>query len=211
MIVTHLFKTGLILFAGIILILIPATGYSQIRHEAFESLTLGLSYQSNLNRNVFHEYWQPNPAVQVDIETPFYAGYFFVGGRYASFSSLPNSDIPGFRNIQANVGWGWQFQLTPRIHLAPKSAVVFSMMEFTNVSSEHQQRAEKRFGSTSPESEIGFMLGTSIGYKMNDNWSLEVHWSRNIIYIRHKMKLNYAGIGISRKLITPQWLREILE
>lgn len=207
----HKIKISLARFALPFLILLPAASYAQTTHVAFEHIKIGLSFKNNLNRNSFHDYWQPNPAIQLDLETPFYAGYFFVGGRYASFSSVQNSGLPGFRNIQANVGWGWRFPLTSRIHLVPKSAAIFSMMRFTHVSSEHQLRAEKSFGSTSPESEIGFMLGASIGYKLNENWMLEAHWNRSIIYTNHKMKLNFAGIGISRKLITPQWLREILE
>lgn len=183
---------------------------AQSKDGAFDTITFSLSYQKNTNRNIFHSFWLPDPAFQVELETPFYAGDFFLGGRFTTFANKENG-LPDIHYIQANVGWGLNIPVTRRFSINAKTAILFSMMRFTNVSAEHQERAEKRFGSTSPESEIGFLLGTDITYHINEKWGVKLQWNRNVIYTREKLKLNYFGLGISRKLTTPSWLKGILQ
>ena len=182
---------------------------AQSGEQAFENISVEFSYQNSINENVFHEYWSSNPAFEAKLKTPFYAGEFFISGKYSKFHSF--NDLPDFDNIQANVGWGMKFPLLNRVKFGTHTGVLFSMMKFTNVSGEHQQRAEKSFGSRSPESEIGFLLGADISYEFGDHGSIHILWNRNIVYTRHKMKLNYIGIGVSRSFATPHWLQEILK
>lgn len=206
--VQNLIKT-LFLFS-VIIIASGSITQAQTTHQAFEHLNFSLTIQNNINRNVLHDYWSHDPAIQLDIETPFYAGDFFAGGRFTSFSNRENG-LPDYDNIQTHVGWGMKHPIVKGLKIGANTGLLFSMMRFKNVSDEHQERAEKRFGSTSPESEIGFIIGANISYSLSDTWSVQLLWNRNVIYTRHKMKLNYVGIGLSRRLITPAWLKGILE
>lgn len=199
-----------ILILLIMNLLLQSSVWAQEKPQPFENIQLQLSYQQNINFNTFHEYWDADPAFQLDVVTPFYAGDFFIGGRYVNYSNLDN-DLPDINFTQLNVGWGYRHEIFKRTQVGGRAGVLFNMMKFDNVTDEHQERAEKRFGSRSPESEIGFLLGAEIRYQILENWAIRFMWNRSIIYTRHKIKLDFVGVGISRSFETPRWLREILK
>lgn len=205
---------------GISRILIFATGMiistnswvqAQDDSPAFKEIDVMIALQENTNRNYFHDYWSPSPAFHVEFSTPFYLGSFFISGGYTSFTGTNyQMDLPDFDNLQASVGWGMRFNIIDRIEIGSSFGTLFSMMNFKNVSDEQQERAEKRFGSTSPESEIGFRYGADVSYDFTQNWGVRLQWTRNVVYTETKMKLNYVGLGIYRTFNTPEWLRKVL-
>ncbi|MEX0856883.1 MAG: hypothetical protein WD016_01955 [Balneolaceae bacterium] len=177
--------------------------------SAFEHIDVLLSYQQNVNQNYFHDYWSPDPAFQLELDTPFYAGNFFLSGRFNSVRHKTN-EVPGFDNIQVTVGWGLRHEVVERVKIGGTVGTLFSMMAFNYVSDEQRDFAGTHFGSTSPESEIGLVFGADISYEFSGGWGIRVNWNRDIVYTQTKMKLNYIGIGLYRKFNTPIWLQEVL-
>ncbi|MEX0721937.1 MAG: hypothetical protein WD059_14775 [Balneolaceae bacterium] len=183
---------------------------AQEKTSAFGEIDLAVSYQENVNQNYFHDYWEPNPAFQIDVDTPFYAGDFFINGRFTSFSNLTD-EVPAFDNAQVSVGWRMRYEIINRLKIGGSVGSLFSMMSFDYVNEEQREWAANNYGSTSPESEIGFIYGADISYEFTDLWGIRLNWNRNIIYTHTKMKLNYGGIGIYLKLHTPKWLQKVLK
>lgn len=196
-----LIATVLTVFSGIL--------KAQVQKSAFGEIDFVVSYQQNINQNYFHEYWEPNPALQIDLDTPFYAGDFFISSRFTSFSNL-TEEVPAFDNIQVSVGWGMRYEIVNGLKIGGSVGSLFSMMSFTYGSEEQREFAGNHFGSTSPESEIGLIYGADISYEFFENWGLRLIWNRNTIYTHTKMKLDYAGIGLYRKFSTPKWLQKVL-
>lgn len=201
-------KTLIILAAG--LFLTPDVEVqAQERTKAFQEIEVIFSYQHNSNRNYFHKYWESNPAYQIDFDTPFYAGNFFINGRFTSFTKR-TEQVPDFTNIQVNAGWGMRYEIMQGLSIGGKTGVLFSMAFYEDLTNEQHDWAIENFGSTSPENETGILVGADILYEMSPVWGIKMDWSRNIVYTSTKMKLNYIGIGIYRALITPSWLQKIL-
>ena len=42
--------------------------------QAFDSLEIGLQYLTNINRNVFHDFYEPGKSIEGFVEMPFYYG-----------------------------------------------------------------------------------------------------------------------------------------
>lgn len=195
--------------AVILTLILSGNLRAQNKIQAFEEIDAVFSIQQNTNRNLFHDFWSPNSAFQLDLDTPFYFGHFFLGGRLTSFSGI-DPDLPDIDNIQANVGWGLRYEIIEGLKAGGNLGVLFSMMSFQNVSPEQQERAQLRFGSTSPESEGGIFFGGDLSYQFTEKWGIRLFWSRNLVYTKRKMKLNYGGVGVYRKIETPDWLERVL-
>lgn len=207
--VVRVFKI-FILILGVLPLISPQNQLrAQDENMAFRDLSIGLSVQQNTNRNYFHDHWTPSPRLQLALETPFYVGDFTVKGKYARFETETTA-LPDFDNVQISVGWNTQLVLTDRLHLGGGGSLLFATMFFYKASEEAALRARNTFGSTSPESEIGVALQGNLTWQMSSAWSLQLTFSRDIIYTDTKIKLNYVGVDIVRTVQMPRWLQEVL-
>ena len=183
---------------------------AQTKAEPFERIRVHVSYLNNVNSNYFHDYWQGNDSFQIDIETPFYAGEFFVNSRYTPFSGK-TTQVPGIENYQLSLGWGLREEVISNLKIGATFGTLFSTFRYGKLTEEQKNISRSNAGSRSTENEVGFLLSADLNYSINDYMGIRIHASRSIIYTKNKIKLNYIGVGLYRSFETPNWLKQILK
>ena len=201
-----------ILYIAIVLMLLCGNVeiMAQSKAEPFERIRVHISYLNNVNNNYFHDYWKGNDAFQIDFETPFYAGEFFVNSRYTPFSGN-TTQVPGIENYQFSLGWGLREDVISKIKIGVSFGALFSTFRFGKLTEEQKKISRRHLGSRSTENEVGFLLSVDLNYAINDYMGIRVYASRSIIYTKNKIKLNYISTGFYRSFETPNWLKQILK
>lgn len=198
------------IIVGFFTILLLGCSSVMAQQKAFEEIRVVFNYQQNTNQNDFHDYWSGKDAFGIDLETPFYAGDFFISGRYANFSNL-SEEVPAFQNYQFNVGWGLRREIFPQMEVGASVGGIFAMYDYDGITEEQWRWAYGHLGTTSSENETGFIFSGDLSYDFFEHWGVRLSANRTIVYTNKKIKLNYVGVGIYRVFQTPNWLREFLK
>lgn len=197
-------KRVIILFFAFALLLVPQTGdcLDTVEKEKlpFDTLNIGLRFSLNVDRNAFHEFWEPGLGAGGFIATPFYLGDLRVGADIYSYSSVTE---------KTSEFYDWYFFLGWRKRLPLLSCITWNIgfdsgchyMAFDD-EIEEGLRSETEFGI---DANCG--LSCSIGNK----WFIDVLVDHQVIFTRKMINLTYVSAGISYSLKTPSWLQEILK
>ena len=174
-------SSTLYLFIAIISVGFFSNTHGQYSKEPFSQIGVAVSYQQNSNTNYFHDFWSPGKAFQFDVETPFYAGYFFINSRYTSFTSN-HETARAFDNLQIAVGWGARYQVINNVYVGASLAPVFSVALFEGkMNSRQKEIVFWNFASSGNESEIGFLFDVNLSYKISSRTGIRFIWSRSVI------------------------------
>jgi len=173
----------------------------QQRPAPFETLGVTLAAVGNLNRNSFHDTWDPGLGVAAAIELPFYAGHAELGGEQLTFDSrVPG--VPGFRARYLVVGWGLETPVRRRFRWRNGLRLGSYMMRFDDESLPDDRRHE---------SEVGLELGSRLGWSPVGRWQLSVAGQYRLILTEPTIRHVYLTAGVTRTFGTPQWLRDFLD
>ncbi|MFY0696321.1 MAG: hypothetical protein JXR11_00555 [Balneola sp.] len=183
---------------------------AQKNTESFEQISLGFSYLNNFNRTDFHEFWEGNNALQVDLETPFYMGGLFLSGRYNSFSNLEEK-LPSFKNYELSVGFGLSKDILENVSIGSSIGLLFSIFSFEELTEEQKRFAQEGFASDGLENEVGFLFSSYLKYSFTELWGVQIEVSRSITYTNKKIQLNYVGFGVYHVFKTPSFIEKILK
>ncbi len=188
----------LVIACSAVLLAAPRTSAGQQAAQAFETLRLDLNLVANVNRNTFHEYWSPDPGVELNVAVPFYFGTLEAGFHYASFDGKA-PEQPDFVSLFPYVGWSYDWRLAPRLDLdtGMRLGSLFTRFE--------------RGGETLTEQEFGIGLGSRFRYAVAGAWSVDLAAEYRVLFTHERMRLLFIAGGISRSFTTPRWLREFLE
>ena len=194
------FKRMTAAFAGILFILLCSSLSAKNSNVPFETFKISLNTAANVNKNIFHEYWDQSPAVDLMIEFPFYTGLIQTGLQATRNSSV-KSGVAGYTSIFLYLGWGWEIALPCRLKWYNGVQVGNYEMIFDE---NRRSDAEKR------ESELGGGIYSRLAASIKANWSFSIYSSYRKIYTHQQIHHTFIGIGIGYSLYAPRWLREFL-
>lgn len=190
------------LFAFLCILLIELSVQAQSESQAFDSLNLGLEYISNINRNVFHEYWNPKPGFSFQGETSFYYGDLQAGIQIMPFKSSKEY-IPDFLSLFYYLQWGKGIKL-PYSFLWSNNLRLGSYVMFMDDS------VYLKDWENFTESELTLGLNSKISYQMSKDWLITFSGTYQVIYTHKRIRLIIISCGLNRKFGTPKWLKEFL-
>jgi hypothetical protein len=170
---------------------------AQQSRAAFDTLTIAINAVANVNRNIFHDYWEPRPGLEIQFATPFYLGVGEAGVHYAGFAGR-GPEQPDFATLFVYVGWGYEWPIAQRIAWynglrAGTLIMVFDLPE-----------------ELSEEQELGLALNSQLRYRFAGAWALSLAARYRIVFTRERLKYAFLAAGVSRSFGTPRWLWEFL-
>ena len=176
---------------------------AQSKAAAFDSVTIGLNWLGNINRNTFHKFWKPGQGVEGYVQLPFYYGAIEVGLHVQSFDG-DEKEQPDFTGILLDLRWQKEWGLFRDVSGSLGGNVGMYQMAFDS---------DNLFTNESHivEREFAFGVTSGLGYAVAPNWSINVSVSFLRVYTRKRLDLVFLGVGVSRRFASPSWLREFLK
>ncbi len=185
---------------GLLLIFLFSSPQAKNSSAPFETLKISLNMAMNANKNIFHEYWDQSPAVDLMVEFPFYTGLIQAGFQVAHNSSV-KSGVADYTSIFLYLGWGWEFVLPYRLKW-------YNGVQVGNYQIIYEQ--EEYIGHNL-ESELGAGIYSCIAIPVRSNWFTNISARCQKIYTHHRIHHTFVGIGIGYNSDTPRWLKRFLQ
>ena len=165
---------------------------------AFDSLTLAINAVANVNRNDFHDYWDPRVGLEIQATSPFYLGTAELGVHYAGFDAK-RPEQPDFTSLLIYLGWGYEWPLVS--WLGWRNGVrAGSLIMVFDLPKSHIY-----------EQELGVALSSQLRCRLAGRWTLELAARYRIVFTRKRLKHAFLAAGIGHSFGTPQWLRDLLD
>jgi len=178
----------------------PATVAAQDRRAPFETLEVMVVGATNVNHNFLHTFWKPHTGGGLVLTTPFYLGTAEVGGLYHEYT--PRSEgRPLFNAFFLFAGWGLHARPTARISWYNGFRVGNYRMSFD----------EDTFSGTRNESELTFALQSRLSLSLSSRIAVHLEGGYQKTYTFLRLKLFFVSAGLSYRLHSPAWLKELLQ
>ncbi|MBT8379956.1 MAG: hypothetical protein KJN64_12085 [Ignavibacteria bacterium] len=175
---------------------------SQNTGSAFETFSIGINYQSNINQNDFHKYWLAEGGIEGYFAAPFYFGTTQFGLTYTSFSAKSDQQ-PDFESFLFYLQWGYKFNLLANFSLAFNTSTGLFQMNFDDFDLEVDP------GLLS-ERELVMGVNTVISYTFYKDWNINFQLLYLHVFTHKKIELVNLSLGISKTFLSPKWLKEFL-
>ncbi len=129
---------------------------------------------------------------------PFYFGRVETGTQILHFRSQ-NSQVPDFQTMYVFIGWGLRKSLIRNLSIFGGLRLGNQLMTFAS---------DADYGH---ESELGTEASLGLAIKIFPKWTLQVSVRRQRIHTQVPIIFDFGSISVSRRFITPDWLRVLLE
>lgn len=177
---------------------LPGTGSAQQTRAAFDTLTVQLRVVANVNRNSFHRFWDPEPGLELNLQTPFNFGKLETGLHYASFDAK-TPDVPDFKAFFPYLGWGYDAELSNRASWYNGLRAGSFLMSFDTG------------GNNRTEQELGVGVVSRLSYRVGGAWTLDVSGRYRVVFTRERLRFVFLAFGLGRAFDTPDWLKALFE
>ena len=174
--------------------------------EAFEALEIGIHYIANVNRNLFHDFYEPGWGVEGFVETPFYYGDIQTAIQFMPFAARESSSAQDFHGVFAHLKWGKQ-------HALPYGARWFTgvgvgLYGFVPRDSSLSGPSELAHFT---ETELSASLDSRLSRPIRGRWTIGLGGSYSRVFTYKPIHLAIFSAGIGYAFKTPVWLREFLK
>lgn len=187
--------SGLVIFSGSI-----ECRADDRAKTAFNTADIGFQVITNTNRNDFHRYWTSGPGLEGYVLTPFYLGEFQLGVRVISFEGRPD-ELTDYSSVFMYAGWGLSWALPMKMTMFTGLNIGSDQMIFD---------FENRPGSKH-ESEFVIDLTSRLRVPVHGRWAVTAAGSYSEILTRHRIRLVFVSVGLSRSFDLPACLSEFLK
>lgn len=184
-------------------LLFPILLTAQENSPAFETFSIGINYQSNINRNDFHKYWLSDSGVEGYFSTPFYLGITQLGITYIPFSAK-SDERPDYTTLLIYLQWGYKIELPLNFSVTPSLFTGIYQMNFDDFDSDIDP------GLLS-ERELAAGINVQLSYSFFKGWNLNLQLSYLNVFTNKKIKLVNLGFGISKTFSSPKWLKDFFK
>lgn len=168
----------------------------------FESIRIGTTAEFHSGGDRLYQLWRPTPGPELFLQTPFYYGSVRGGCEFYRFFSS-SSQRPDFFLTIFFLQWLLERHISTRFYLS--AGARFGMIQWR-----FDRLSQDDLPMLLVEHELSAGCAISCGYRMTDNWRLEINGCRQMVMTRHKIYLQTFGVGLSRSFQTPGWLAEVL-
>lgn len=185
----------------IVLILVAGAlaGRPSSAQEPFSRVSVSAGGAQNVNRNVFHDYWEPGYGGELVVATPFYLGEAELGVALHRYDVVDPA-VPAFDAVLTFLGWG--------IDLSPVN--VISWFNGLRVGNYRMAFDEETFQGVRNESELTLGLQSRIDLHVNRAVGFYVAGRFLRTYTSPRFDTAYVSGGLTLSFDAPGWLRTIL-
>ena len=173
---------------------------------AFDSLEIGLKYVANINRNLFHDFYQPGFGIEGFVEAPFYYGTLTAAVQILPYSATQEENSQDFLGVFTNLKWGKGYALPHRVRwFVGVGMGLYAFVPGDSTLSDPYQVAHFT------ETELAAGLNSHWNYPIAQNWMLRFEGNYHRIFTYKPIDLVYFSTGIGYAFATPKWLKGFLE
>ena len=177
------------LYLFVLFLVSPILLTAQNSTSAFENFSLGINYQSNINRNEFHKYWLSDGGIEGYFSTPFYFGETQFGITYTSFSAKSVVQ-PDFTSLLFYLQWGYKLNLPLNFSLALNASAGLLQMNFDDFELEVDP-------GLLFERELTMGLNALLSYSICNDWYLNLQLNYLNVFTYKNIQLINLGFGIN--------------
>ena len=172
----------------------------------FDSLAIGLQYTANINRNLFHDFYELGKGVEGFVEMPFYHGDIQFAIQVLSYSAREKGKIQDFKGVFTHLKWGKGYTLSYGVRWFSGIGVgLYAFLPGDLTLSDPYKVAHFT------ETELSAGLNSHLRYPISQNWMMRFEVSYNRIFTYKPIDLAYFSTGIGYTFATPKWLKGFLE
>lgn len=164
---------------------------------AFDSLSFALRVTANVNRNTFHEFWDPAPGLELEASTPFYLGAVEMGAHYTTFTGLTEAQ-PDFKAVFPYLGWGLGWSFGRRITWHNSARVGISFQTFEGIPGNNTER------------ELGVDVGSRLTVGVLGPWAVDLAGRYQVVFTHERLRWLLISAGARGTFTTPSWLKDFL-
>ncbi len=184
--------------------------YSQ--KNAFQELSVGVYLGQSLGGNELSNRWEAKPGIQLNFQTPFYAGTLDGGIRHSRFNSSEN--FPTYSDFQSTfiyLGWAYTFDLFKRLSAGPALRFGNTLFQYDEAKLYPSPGGEWAYNFDTSESEFSYEILFRSEYKIVRQWKAhaEISYNRTLTY--HPMQLSFVTVGFSYSFDTPAWFQKVFK
>ena len=173
---------------------------------AFDSLEIGFQYIANINRNLFHDFYEPGKGVEGFIEMPFYYGDIQVAIQVLSYSAQEKDSVQDFEGLFTHLKWGKGYTLPYGVRwLAGIGVGLYAFLP------DNQTLLAPSRLAHFTETELSTGFNSYFSYPISKNWAIRLEGSYQRIFTYKPIDLAYFSTGIGYTFATPKWVKAFLE
>tara|TARA_B100000959_G_scaffold285307_1_gene359665 strand:+ start:918 stop:1490 length:573 start_codon:yes stop_codon:yes gene_type:complete len=170
-----------------------------VHNNPFDSLSISIQLIKNINRNIFHDFYEPRNGIKTSITTPFYWGDIQGSIQVVPYYNKGQSDAD-FTGIEPNLKWGKQLYLSDKLKWFNGGGIGWYIFYFSD---------EIVVGKI--ESELSTSYTSQLSLLVHKKISLSFEINKDTIFTYKKIDLVYISIGINYLTKTPDWVKLLLK
>ena len=170
-----------------------------VHSNPFDSLSISIQLIQNVNRNIFHDFYEPRNGIKTSITTPFYWGDIQGSLQVVPYHNKGQSDAD-FTGIEPNLKLGKQFYLSDKLRWFNGGGIGWYIFYFSD---------EVVAGQI--ESELSTSYMSQLSYLVHKKISLSFEISKGTIFTYKKIDLVHISIGINYLTKSPSWMKLFLK
>ena len=191
------------LASSVLLVLLLAIGsYLQASDDKqFLFSTMDVSVEIGRMSSIgdLNEFWAAGLPASLSITMPFYFGRVEAGTQILPFRARHNQ-VPDFQTQYIFIGWGLRKSLISNLSVFGGVRLGNQLMTFAGT---------RRYARH--ESELGTEASLGLAIKILPHWTLRATVRRQRIHTQVPIIFDFGSISVSRRLPTPDWLRDFLK
>ena len=180
--------------------LIPEQIFAQNQIKPFERISIKMNYLSNVNRNFFHHFWEPEPGAELAVEFPFYVGKIGGGIQILPYKAKQYPQVD-FLSQFYYVAWGFNMPMIQPIVWKNEMKIGSYRMDFDDDQINVTQQTE---------SEIGIGISSGLLLSLSTNWQIKGRVEYIKVYTKKRLELVFISAGFCFEFDTPDWLQDFL-
>lgn len=174
---------------------------SDVTDSVFQTIKFRVHAVSNINDNIFHQYWDPQYGTELQIDMPFYSGIIEGGVHLYPYNGRENQYVD-FLVQYYYVGWGINLPVYSQISWYNGLRFGNYLMSFDD---------EDINPTQVNESELGFGLNSRLELGLSRRWNIDIGIGYLVVYTKKRLELTMISIGFSYMIDSPQWIKDFLK
>ena len=170
-----------------------------VHNNPFDSLCISVQLIQNVNRNIFHDFYESKNGLNTSITTPFYWGDIHASIQILQYSGKEQSYLD-FTGIHPNLKWGKQLYIADRLKWFNGGGIGWYIFYLTD-----------KVVSGQIESELSTGFLSRLQYSINNNINLNIEINIDRIFTYKPIDLVHISMGVSYLFKTPDRMRLFLE
>lgn len=194
----------------VLLIFAGQAGMAQPSEPVNQEILINLNTGISVANISFTDTWEPQPALHLNMQVPFYKTRLEAGARYIRFiGRAPTETDSDYNSFFLHLGWLYPLQLTSRYKIMPAIRFGGTLMLFDE--SETYESGPFRYVTDPNEFEFAYEIALRNEFQVSDHFYLHATVSYNRTLTEIPLPITLISAGVSFSFDEPTWLKNFIQ